>query len=258
MNLDWLKKKKHSSKRFIEIDIIRGLAIVLMVFGHILWDLDYFGVFPINSSIYSSLQNFVPQLFFLIVGIGIIVSYKRKSLDHAQEKKYFKHLIFRGFKVFSLGLVLSVFSLIFMPSTPVIFGVLHCIGLSIILSVPFLMLKKYNLIFASILLIIGFWFSQIYVQNPTILHLIIGLHPAEVWTFTVDYFPILPWFGIVVLGIAIGDFLYCGDKRRFKFPELDKYKPAKLISWIGQHSLGIYLLHQPIIAGFMYFFVRSL
>lgn len=258
MNLDWLKKKKHCSKRFIEIDIIRGLAIVLMIFGHILWDLDYFGVFTINSGIYSSLQKFVPQMFFLIVGIGIIVSYKRKSLDSNQEKNYYKHLIFRGLKVFSLGLVLSAFSIIFMPNTPVIFGVLHCIGLSIILSVPFLMLRKYNLIFAAILLIIGFWFSQINIQNPTLLHLIIGLHPAEVWTFTVDYFPILPWFGIVVLGIAVGGFLYCGDKRRFRIPELEKYKPAKLISWIGQHSLGIYLLHQPIIAGFMYFFVRSL
>jgi len=258
MNLGWLKKKKHTSKRFIEIDIIRGLAIVLMVFGHILWDLDYFGAFPINSGIYSSLQKFVPQMFFLIVGIGIIVSYKKKSLTPEEEKKFYKHLIFRGLKVLGLGMILSAFSLIFMPNTPVIFGVLHCIGLSIILSVPFLMFRKYNLIFATSLLLVGFWFSQITIQNPTLLHLIIGLHPAEVWSFTVDYFPVLPWFGIVVLGIAVGDFLYCGDKRRFRFPELDKYKSAKIVSWIGQHSLGIYLLHQPIIAGFMYLFVRTL
>ncbi len=77
---------KHSSKRFFEIDMLRGLAIVLMIFGHILWDLDYFGVAPINNDAYSLLQKIVPPLFFLLVGVSLVVGKKkienRSILDH--------------------------------------------------------------------------------------------------------------------------------------------------------------------------------
>ncbi|HDQ16321.1 MAG TPA: DUF1624 domain-containing protein [Bacteroidetes bacterium] len=257
MNIRWKKKKKLNSERFVEIDIIRGLAILLMVLGHFLWDLDYFNVLPINRGVYSALQAFVPQTFFLIVGIGVIISYKRRKLTPKNEKKYFKYLIFRGLKVLGLGVLLTFLSLIFIPKTPIFFGVLHCIGLSIVMCVPFIMFKRYSFIFAVFFILIGCLFSQMLVTNPTMLHLVVGLYPANIWSFTVDYFPIFPWFGIVILGISIGDFLYCGNKRRFSFPDVGKCKPAKLISWIGQHSLGIYLVHQPAIAGFMYLFLRT-
>ena len=102
----------------------------------------------------------------------------------------------------------------------------------------------------------GLLFAGLHINNPTIIHFVIGIHPADVWRFTVDYFPLLPWFGVTLLGIAIGDIIYCGDKRRFRIPDLSKYKPAKFVSWIGRHSLEIYLLHQPIIAGALYVFVR--
>jgi uncharacterized membrane protein len=221
-----------------------------MVFGHILWDLDYFGLVPMNNLIYSSLQQTVPPLFFLIVGIGLIVSEKKaESKAPGQQKNFYKILFMRGLKILGLGMVLSLVSFILIPDKPVIFGVLHCIGLSIILSIPFLKYRRLNLLFASIILFLGFQVTQIIVNNPTILHFIVGLHQADVWLYTVDYFPLLPWFGICLMGIIIGDILYCGDKRRFRMPDLSKYRPAKMFSWVGQHSLAIYLLHQPIIAG---------
>ena len=257
MNFNWRKNQKNKSKRFIEIDAFRGIALLLMIFGHVLWDLDYFGVIPINNGVYSTLQKIVPQMFFFIVGIGLIVSRKKKVLSLQDEKKYYKHLAFRGLKIFGLGMLLTVFSLIFIPETPVFFGVLHCIGLSIIISIPFLMFRKLNFIFALLLILVGMLFSNIVVENATIFHLIIGLQPENVWMFTVDYFPLLPWFGVILLGMSIGDVLYCGDKRRFRIPDLSRYKPAKFCSWFGQHSLEIYLLHQPVIAGFMYLFIRT-
>ena len=82
---------KPSPQRFIEIDMLRGLAILLMIFGHILWDLDHFGLVPLNSGIYSSLQNFVPQLFFVVVGSFLILSKKINENKKKQvEKKYLK------------------------------------------------------------------------------------------------------------------------------------------------------------------------
>lgn len=241
---------KPKNNRFIEIDMLRGIALALMIFGHILWDLDHFGVAPINSSIYSFLQKFVPQLFFILVGIGLIVS--RKKLENkiiANENEYYKRLLLRGLKVFTLGMILTIGSLIFFPNQVVLFGVLHCIGFSIVLSIPFLKYRAYTLLFGILFIFGGTILGQIHVESPTIFHLVVGLHQVDVWRYTVDYFPLLPWFGFTLLGIAIGDWLYSGNTRSFRMPDLSRYKPAKLFSWMGQHSLGIYLLHQPIIAG---------
>lgn len=253
-----MRRERLKKKRFIELDLFRGLAIVLMIFGHILWDLDYFGVIPMNNGIYSGLQKTVPPMFFLIVGMGLIVSRKKKELTPEGEKKYYKRLMMRGVKIIGLGIILTLISILFIPDKPVFFGVLHCIGLSIILSVPFLKYRQYNLIFATTMILAGLWFTQLNIQNPTLAHLIFGLRPAEIWSMTVDYFPLLPWFGVTLLGIAIGDWMYCGDKRRFRMPDLSRYRPAKIFSWIGQHSLEIYLIHQPVIAGTLYLFVRTL
>jgi len=248
---------KHGSNRFIEIDLIRGLAITLMVFGHILWDLDYFKLVSMNNMIYSSLQKIVPPLFFIIVGVGLIVSKKKAELKTKEEEnKYYTGLIIRGLKIFNLGMILTVISMIFFPDRVIMFGVLHCIGITIILSVPFLKYRNYNFLFGMIILFAWTIFGQLHIENPTYFHLVLGLHQANFWRFTIDYFPLIPWFGVTLLGITIGDWLYCGDRRMFRMPDLSKYKPAKIFSWIGQHSLSIYLLHQPVIAGVLYLFIK--
>jgi len=251
------KSEKKTLYRFEEIDIIRGLAIVIMIFAHIFWDLDHFGLYSLNSSIYGFFARVVPFVFFLIVGVSLIISYKKKPLHPDQEKKYYRHLFFRGLKIIVFGMILSFFSFIFVPDKPVYFGVLHCIGLSIILCIPFLKVKKFNLFFSLPTIIFGCLINQINFQNPNLLLFVMGFQPDHVFHYTVDYFPILPWFGVVLLGMVIGDFIYCGNKRRFRFPDLSVYKPAKLFSWCGKHSLGLYLLHQPVIGGLLYLFTIS-
>ena len=247
---------KKQSQRFVEIDMLRGLAIFLMIFGHFLWDLDYFGIVKMNNVVYSSLQSTVPPLFFLLVGISLVVSKKKiENKTKKDEKKFYNHLLIRGLKILGLGLIITIGSLIFIPSQPVFFGVLHCIGLSVILSAPFLKYRLITPVFAFLFIVVGFALAQFPVENPSIFHLVIGIHQSNVWQYTVDYFPLIPWFGISLLGIVIGDILYCGNKRRFRMPELSKYKTVKVFQWAGRHSLGIYLIHQPIIAGVLSVFM---
>ena len=245
-----------SSKRFFEIDMLRGLAIILMISGHILWDLDYFGIMPMNNVVYSIIQKVVPPLFFLLIGVSLIVTAKKMENNNPKnERKYYLNLISRGLKIFNLGMILTIGSLLFIPGKPVFFGVLHCIGLSVILSAIFLKFRKYNLLIALILIFSGIIIAQQYIENPTSFHLLIGLHSADIWSYTVDYFPLLPWFGICLLGIVIGDWLYSGEERRFRMPDLSKYGPVRMFQWFGKHSLSIYLLHQPVIAGVLFAFL---
>ena len=70
---------KQSSNRFIELDILRGFAIGLMIFLHLLWDLDYFGFVPLNHQIYQ-FQYIVPITFFLLVGICLVVVKTRMQI----------------------------------------------------------------------------------------------------------------------------------------------------------------------------------
>jgi uncharacterized membrane protein len=242
--------------RFIELDIFRGLAIALMIFGHFLWDLDYFGIAPINSIIYIQLQRTVPPLFFLLVGICLAVSVNKKNhIKLDEKKKYRNHLLQRGVKIFCYGVVLTIVTMLFMPDRPILFGVLQCIGLSIIISVIFLRFKIYNVFIGLLFLLISIPISQFVVAKPTILHLAVGLHQANYWEYTIDYFPLLPWFGVVLIGLGLGNILYKDNKRRFNFPDLSQNKPVTIFSWLGRHSLAVYLLHQPVIAGALSLFL---
>lgn len=242
---------KPSSKRFIELDVLRGFAIIGMIFLHVLWDLDYFGILPLNYEIYK-FQTSIPLLFFVLVGMCLVVSKnKKQNLSLDKQREYDLHLILRGLKIFSLGMIITTITLLFMPDKPIIFGVLHCIGFSIILSVPFVKFKQYNLLFASLIIIIGLVIGGYSFENPTAVHLAIGLHQPNIGAYTIDYFPLFPWFGVTLLGIAIGEWVYKDNKRRFAFPNLSNYKPLSVFSWMGRHSLAIYLLHQPVIAGIL-------
>jgi len=253
MNLHTLNKKplhKPLSERFAELDLLRGIAILGMIFLHILWDLDYFGIMPINNEIYK-FQKSIPALFFLLVGICLVVSRNKKiHLPSYDERKYDIHLIMRGLKIFSLGMIITTTTLLFITDRPIFFGVLHCIGVSIILSIPFLKIKpSYTAIAGVMIIALGLTLNMFPMEDPTVVHLAAGLHQADVSTYTIDYFPLLPWFGITLLGVSLGNILYKDNKRRFPLPDLSRFKPASIFSWLGKHSLAIYLLHQPIIAG---------
>ncbi len=247
------KRGMKSSQRFIELDILRGFAIIFMILLHFFWDLDYFGILPLHKNFYS-LNIIVPVMFFLLVGICQTVNNNKYS---SQPRKMYLRTMQRGLWILNLGMLLTLLTSVVLPNRPIMFGVLHCIGLSIILSIPFLRHKSKNILSAAIFTTTGlliYFFST--AENPNILQLALGLHQSNIGQHTIDYFPILPWFGVCLLGIALGNILYKENKRQFPLPDLIKYKPTKIFSWLGQHSLAIYLLHQPIIAGLLFLYIK--
>jgi uncharacterized membrane protein len=243
---------KPKKNRFIELDLLRGFAITIMIILHLLWDLDYYGIYPLNNTIYQT-SIIVQVMFFTLLGVCLTVTFKKYTKTTKTE--LYLHLIKRGLWIFLLGMIITIITLIFMPERPIFFGVLHCIGLCIILSIPFLRFKHWNIITANIMIAAGLILGSINYQNPTAFHLLIGLHPMDFWTHTIDYFPLFPWLGVSLLGVGLGNLLYNGSERKFNFPDVSKYIPIKALSWVGQHSLVIYLFHQPVLVGALSIFV---
>jgi uncharacterized membrane protein len=63
-----------------------------------------------------------------------------------------------------------------------------------------------------------------------------------------DYFPLLPNLGYFLLGSVIGRTVY--RKKETLLPMVNPKNPLIcVLSFCGKHSLWIYLLHQPILAG---------
>jgi uncharacterized membrane protein len=238
--------EKDQSQRFMELDILRGFAILFMIILHLFWDLDYFGILPLNKNFYS-LNIIVPVIFFLLVGICQVVN---NNKYHNQPRKMYFRTIQRGLWILNLGMLFTLLTAVFLPDRPILFGVLHCIGCCIILSTLLLRFKSTNVILASLIIVSGLALGFFYTtENPNMVELAAGIHEPNIAAHTVDYFPILPWFGVCLLGITLGNILYKDNKRRYPLPDLSKFKPNKLFSWLGKHSLVIYLVHQPIIAG---------
>ncbi len=60
-----------------------------------------------------------------------------------------------------------------------------------------------------------------------------------------DYRPLLPWFGVVLVGLFFGNAVY-GDGRRPEGLPSAAPAPARPLLPLGRNSLAIYLIHQPV------------
>ena len=237
--------------RFWEIDFLRGIAIVMMVLFHLIYSLDYFNIteFNVGTGFWLYFARATASIFILLVGISLTLSFSRYKIN-PKFSKYVK----RGLKIFSWGLIITLVTWIFLRESFVAFGILHLIGVSIILAYPFLRYKKLNLILGSTLLVIGLYLKQFTFSFNWLMWS--GFIPQNYQT--IDYFPILPWFGLVLIGIFIGKTLYKNHTRQFKFWNLEKVQFVNFFGFLGRHSLFIYLIHQPILLFILYLLGFSL
>jgi uncharacterized membrane protein len=231
-------------ERFFEIDLARGIAIIAMIAFHFLFDLNYFAgqLIMLSQGMFLFLGRFSAASFVFLVGLSLTISYSRASRVKSGWL-LFKKYLFRGIKIFFLGLLITLFTFLFFPSYTIFFGVLHFIGLSIILAFPFVRKRFFAFFLAFVFVLAGLWIGQFTFPFPWLLWL--GLKPAGFLSF--DYFPILPWFGLVLFGLFAGNKLYPGGRRAFKIGDFSKNPVVRFLSFLGRHSLVIYFLHQPIL-----------
>ncbi len=221
-------------KRFWEIDALRGLAVILMILFNYSFALSFLGIYTINADwLYWWLfPRVIAGMFIFLVGISLSISISRK-------RKY-NHYLKRGAFIFALGMLATLATWFYIGQGFVVFGILHLIGLSIIIAPLFFRFVKFNALIGLILFLFGFYLNSITTDYLWLSWL--GLVPSDF--YTVDYFPFLPWFGLVLIGFAVGNILYAKGKRSFKIFDLSKQ--LSFLSFLGRHSLLIYVVHQPL------------
>lgn len=228
---------------------MRGVAILMMVLYHLLFDLVAMGGYSIDSfdGFWRLWARATASLFITLAGLSLTLSYERARANAAPGVGLFPKFLRRGLGVFGAGLLVTAGTWLLYPGEVVTFGILHFIGTGIVLAYPFLRLGRWNLPLGLACLGIGLVLQNQNVALPFPWLLWLGLPPVAYATF--DYFPLLPWFGLMLLGVRIGGLLYTDGRRRFPVPDLGGALPVRLLDFLGRHSLLIYLIHQPIVIG---------
>lgn len=228
--------------RIWEIDFLRGLAIILMVGYHLLYDLgDFVGLkkFLGFSTDLTTPAWVVAQIFF--AGLFVLLSGISTTFSRNNLRRFLKFL--------AVALLITAATYVFDKSSVILFGIIHCLAVSVLLYM--LLFKKHRpavrALWGSLILITGFFLPAL--RKTTALSsnwlLPFGLPGPNFASF--DYFPLIPWFGVFLTGTALGQWLYSEKKSLIRQP-----LPETFINWCGRQSLWIYLLHQPIIMGILY------
>lgn len=231
--------------------MMRGFAVVLMIIYHFVWDLNYFQIYQpdLMSLAWKAFPRFIASTFILVMGISLTLSYNRERQRTGRSNLFVKYLR-RGAAIFGIGLIITVATYLFLGRGFVVFGILHMLGLSIILAYPFLHLNRW-ISLATGLILIGagvFYVGTLVVPYPWLLWL--GVKQAG--RYMVDYYPMLPWFGIALIGIFVGYTVYPQGKARFNFPDWPaSFWPIQGLRFLGRHALLIYAIHQPILIGLL-------
>lgn len=228
------------SSRIWELDALRGVCILGVIVVHFVYDLKE--LYAIFSFEYPALFAFVMQwgsvLFLLISGICV-------TLGH--------HPVKRGLVVFGGGMLITAVTVgmyllgLQGPGIIIRFGILHCLGICMLLW-P-LMERLPNpvlVILGAVLLGLGYWFRTFYIDAVWLFP--IGLM-APAFS-SADYFPLMPHLGWFLLGAVLGRTAY--KEKASLLPKVNPKNPlVRFFSFCGRQSLLIYLLHQPILSGLL-------
>jgi uncharacterized membrane protein len=218
------------------------VAIILMALFHLSWDLSFMGLARIHMSAnpWPWFSRIIATMFLSLVGISLTISYARSTRAHA-----FRKYLLRGLKVFGFGLAVTLVTYLFIPYEFVVFGILHMIGFSIVAAYFFLPPARRYLALAMgvAFLGVGIYLNRQVTTSPWL----IWLGIPQLGRPMADWYPVLPWSGLVLVGITMGHSLYPLGRRRFVLPDWSHLRVIRQLSFLGRHSLLIYLVHQPIL-----------
>lgn len=224
-------------QRIWELDAFRGLCLIGMVIVHFVYDL---------TVLYRLVSWQPPEAFLFVQKWGGVLFLMLSGICVTQGSRSGR----RGLIVLAAGLLVSavtygMYRFGYGRSIIIYFGVLHCLGVCMLLWPCFKKLPWWALtIVGCIVIVTGMHFLELTVESPWLFPL--GL--TDAFFASSDYFPLLPYLGFFLLGAALGKTLY--RSKQTLLPKVDPKNPVlRFLQWCGRQSLLIYLLHQPLLNG---------
>lgn len=234
---------KKNMQRIWELDFLRGIAILMMIAFHTVFDLNRFYGFEklkYSEGFWFLEGRIAAYLFIVLTGVTTALIAKKYTAPTALKKN-----LSRGLRLIGLGMLITLASLLLDPTEAIWFGILHFLGFSILFSSAFMNLKWINLLLALGSLAIGKWTMSL--TPKTMMWIALGATPENFRSL--DYYPLFPWISAVFVGLFIGNWIYQKQdsvmKRKPRMPE-------KEIALLGKYSLWIYMLHQPILLSLLW------
>src|SRR3989344_1609060 len=224
-----------------KVDFYRGLAVILMVIFNYSFTLRYFNIYNLEGGwfYWYLFPRIIGGAFIFLAGFSLMLSYKNNKNRTA--------ILHNGIKIFSLGLLITLVTWILFPGNFIIFGILHLIGLSVILS-SFFIRFRHKILLGIAFILAGLYLGNLIFDFPWLLWL--GFISGEFYTF--DYWPLLPWFGLFFIGMHFGN-IYEIKKKPTKGSVIN------IFSALGRNSLVIYLFHHVLLVIFLFlFFFKSI
>jgi len=228
--------------RIWEIDFLRGLAIILMVCYHLLFDLGEFVGFKKFlgwSTNLSTVAWVIAQFFF--AGLFVVLSGTSSTLS--------RNNVRRGLRLLAVSLLVSAATYIVDAASAVYFGILQCLAVCMLVYGAAFEKTRAAVCAAAGAVVLGLAAGlpaikrALAVQSNWLMPF--GLHGPSFSAF--DYFPLIPWLGIFLVGAALGKTLYASKRSLLPWR-----LPRTFVNFAGRHSLLIYIVHQPVIMGVLY------
>ena len=226
--------------RIPALDMARTAALVGMVLFHFVFDLVMFGHVPpqtASTGIWRALAVTTAGSFLFLAGVSLWLAHGAGIRWWAFGR--------RLAIVAAAAIAVTISTYMAFPQAFVFFGILHAIALCSVFGLAVLRLPA----LVTFVLAVAVFFAPDYLRSSAF--------DAPIWWWTglqsvpmrtVDYEPIFPWFAPFLAGIATARvFESAGLWRRLA---VENPSPAqRWLSWPGQHSLLIYLIHQPVLIG---------
>lgn len=233
--------------RLWEIDALRTVAIAMMVAYHVAYDVNLLGpsiaVDPFGGG-WRALQVATGSTFLLLVGMSLSIANARSRGRGVTGWALYRRHLRRASQVAAAAAAVSIATWLVLGDDWVRFGILHCIAAAMVIAPLLVPLGMWNVALGAAAVAAGFIIRDL---PPTDISglLILGVPPSG--GAGVDWYPLLPWIGPALFGVALGRALYPGGRRGPWGRGLGQPRWARAVARPGRHALPIYLAHQPIL-----------
>lgn len=219
------------NSRIVALDVLRGVAIILMIGFHFCFDLNHFGLVALD--IYYG--DFWRYFRFLIVTLFIFVSGYTLTVVHQEGIKW-RFALNRSARLAGLALIISAVTYVLFPHSWIYFGVIHFFALASIVVLPLVPFPKISLLLAMVLYAL-YWVDVLH------LHVLFEWFHAHFGLprHSEDLVSLIPWITPMLVGIFAGHYVV--------FPSISRGTITQSIAFLGRHALAVYMIHQPILFG---------